>query len=141
LRRDQAMDRDPVREAIVNRIAETLHSDAALDALVTIAKASAWESTRRRAAMKIANNEGAVKRLVGARRLADIAAVTKASALRSVAAKFTKALEEAAVAGGREGDRETLEFMAAHHPDPAAREAARSELEREAGAKGGHDSA
>jgi hypothetical protein len=129
IRRDQLSDRDPVREAIVNGLAQRLQSDAALDALIAIAKASAWEATRRRAAMKIANHPGAVNRLAMGRRLADISAVVRASGLKSVAAKLGEALAGAAQAAGGRADRETLEFIAAHHPNPAARDAAAKALE------------
>ncbi len=125
LLRSEAMDRGPMREFIINRLAERLATDTeAMEALLVVARAAAWEETRRAAAMKIANSPQSVKRLVDALRTEDLLTVARASQLEAVARKFAAALAEHMDALRERGDTEALEFIARHHEDENVRRAA-----------------
>lgn len=129
LRRDAEQDRDPIREYIVESLGERLRtSDAAMEALVVVAKASGWESTRRRAAVKVANHQPSVQRLVTAGRSADLIALGKNAALHSVAANVGKALAQRLDDFASARDKAALQFVAENHPDREGKRAAREAL-------------
>lgn len=125
LLRSESMDRGPMREFIINRLAERLTGEPeALEALLVIARAAAWEETRRAAAMKVANHAQSVKRLVEQLRTDDLLAVARASQLEAVARKFATALAEYIDNLKEKQDAEALEFIARHHEDEQVRRAA-----------------
>jgi len=129
MQRESQLDRDPIRQHIVDELGERLNtSDAVLDALVVIAAASAWESTRRDAAIKVANNNIARGKLLRARRVPDIAALGAASASRAVAGRLAGALAENLPEEGHEHYHAALGFIAKHHPDLGPRQEAQRKL-------------
>jgi hypothetical protein len=129
VRREAEQDRDPIREYAVESLGERLRrSEAALEALLVVAKASAWESTRRRAAMKVANHKRSLQRLVAASRWADLVALGKGAALRSIAGNISTALAERLDDLAAAGDRAALEFVAENHPEREGKQAARRAL-------------
>jgi len=131
IQREAELDRDPIRAHIVDGLADKLStSDAALDALIVIARVSAWEDTRRDAAMKVVNNTVATGKLHRAGRIDDIVALGKASASRAVAGKLAAALSEDMPEASDPNYRAALEFLAEHHPDAPRQRQAKQELER-----------
>jgi len=127
--RSESLDRGPMREFIINRLAERLATEPpALEALLVVAKAAAWEETRRIAAMKIANHQLSVQRLAQAGRTADLIALAAASQLSAVANNFAAVLSENLDELKQRGDREALAFIAENHENQAVREAARAAL-------------
>lgn len=123
------VDRDPIRDAIVSRIAQKLAtSDLALEALLTIVKASAWEETRRNAAMKLANHALSISRLARALRTADMIAIAGASGLSAVAANIAKSMHGQFEQLKAAADKQALEFIASNHPDEGAKALARQTL-------------
>ncbi len=133
-RRDEQVDRDPVREMIVQELAgQLMLSEGALDALLAIAGASAYENTRRAAALKIANHEPSVKKLVAALRIPALQTVAHNAGLESVAQKLSARLAQHLTDTKATPSREALEFIAAHHPDQSSRDAAQRALDQSAG--------
>jgi hypothetical protein len=85
-RREAQRDACPVRSLIVNELAGAmLKSDEALDAMVAIVRASAFEDTQRSAALKIVTHPSALKRLGETRRVEDLTSVALAARLDSAA--------------------------------------------------------
>lgn len=112
------VDRDPLREYIVTQLAERINREAeALRALIIIARAAAWEETRRTAAMKIANNKRMVDRMVASgwiRPLVEVAASTNLeSARRNIARQMAARLDDFVGSG----DRLALGFLSEHLED------------------------
>ncbi len=138
LMRSESMDRGPMREFIINRLAERLHEQAALEAMMVIAQAAAFEETRRMAAMKVCNNQQAVRRLLEAGRTDELAIVAQETGLGSVAQRIAQMLGERLDELVQKGDREALQLVAEHHPDAGVKEKARQQLEAmgERGAEG-----
>jgi hypothetical protein len=127
LLRGESMDRGPMREFIINRLAERLNTDPrARDALVVIARAAAWEETRRIAAIKVANHTPSIRKLAEAGRTADLLAIAQASRLEAVARNLAQVLAEHLQQLRSKGDSEALAFIAKHHPDAEVRQAAAS---------------
>jgi hypothetical protein len=127
--RDAEQDRDPIREHIVESIGEQLRKgDAAMDALVVIAKAAAWESARRRAAMKVANHAASLGKLVAAGRWGDLVALGRGASLHSISGNISKALSERLSDIATAGEKATLEFIAEYHPDRDGKSAAQEAL-------------
>ncbi|MCD6351271.1 MAG: hypothetical protein J7M26_04030, partial [Armatimonadetes bacterium] len=136
LLRSESIDRGPMREFIVNRLAERLNmEDEAVEALVTIARAAAWEETRRIAAMKVANNDRAMRILAQALSTQDLIAVAEASELGAIASKVAGILGEHLEELQQRGDVEALNFVAEHHEDSSVKEAARQAAEAAQSAK------
>ncbi|MEI6502624.1 MAG: hypothetical protein WCP21_16565 [Armatimonadota bacterium] len=130
--REAATDRDPVRELIANEIAKHLNtSELAADALMTIAKAGAFEDARRTAALKINNNEIVMRRLARDGRGADMIVVADNSGLESVRSNIARALGPVLGAMRAQQDWASLRWAGKHHPDPKAREAIAKVLEDE----------
>lgn len=126
--RGETLDRGPMREFIINRLAERLQTEpAAMEALLVIAQAAGWEETRRIAAMKIANSQPALNRLLAELRAAELLRVAEATRLGAVAAKIAALLAQRLDELKSRGDTEALAFIAAHHPD--------AEMRSRAGAK------
>jgi len=125
LARDAEMDRDPIRQYIVDNLARKMSaSEAAMDAVVVIARASAWEETRRTAALKLANDELCVTRLAKALRSEDIAAVCEEALLGVVAENFAKAMGKHFQDYIEKKDAIGLRFIAEHHPAAQYKESA-----------------
>ncbi|NLO74305.1 MAG: hypothetical protein GX100_09405 [candidate division WS1 bacterium] len=124
------VDRDPLREYIVTQLAERLNRDPeALKTMIVIARASAWEETRRTAAMKIANNRRLVDRMVKSgwsRQLVEVAASTSLdSARRNIAGRMAVALPDYIA----QADRPALEFLAEYAPEERVQSQAQSALD------------
>jgi len=124
------VDRDPMRDYIVTHLAEKLAtSEEALEALLVVVRASAWEETRRTAALKVANNTLAVSRLARELRSADLLAVAEASTLGAVAGNMATALGQYIDELKAAGDEKGLAFIAEHHPKAATKALAKQTLE------------
>lgn len=137
LMRDARVDHDPLRELIVQGIAEKLNTaPEAAEALLVIAKASPFEDTRRLAAMKLANNELVARRLAREGRWADLIVVAKNAELESVRTKIARALGPVLGNIRAQKDWDSLRWVGAHHPDPKAREAIAQVLSEEAQEQG-----
>ncbi|MHB8995959.1 MAG: hypothetical protein ACYC63_12005 [Armatimonadota bacterium] len=133
LSREAGIDRDPLRELIVNEIAKHLNtSEAAGEALMTIAKAGAFEDARRSAALKLNNNEIVMRRLAREGRGADMIVVANNSGLESVRTNVARALGPVLGAMRAQKDWDSLRWAGKNHPDPKAREAIAKVLEEEA---------
>lgn len=129
-RRDEAIDRDPVRELIVTELGNRVATKpGAMEALITIARASGWEATRRAAAMKVANNALALKRLVADHRLEELEAIRETSRLTAVGGNIARALGEQWARDRDNPHRESLEFMVEHHSEAEWRQSAREALD------------
>lgn len=127
-RREASLDRDPMRQRMVNRIAEKLvTSDRALEALLVIVHASAFDDTRRGAALKIGNHTPSLRKLARAGRTADLIAIAEASGLQALAENAARAMTEEGSEIPRD-DTAALEFLAKYHPDESVREQAKSAL-------------
>lgn len=123
--RDAVMDRDPIRQYIVDNIAPKMpHSEAAMDAMVAIARASAWEETRRTASLKLANDPISVARLARALRTEDIVDICQTALLTQVSETFATEMGKNFQAYADARDAAALEFIAAHHPDQRFRDLA-----------------
>ena len=124
------VDRDPLREYIVTHLAERISREAeALRALIIIARASAWEETRRTAAMKIANNKRMVEKMVSSgwiRPLVEVAASTNLESARKNIAKQMAARLDDFIGGS---DRLALEFLVEHWDDAAGKARAQEALD------------
>ena len=123
--REAMMDRDPIRQYILDNIGPKMPtSEMATDAMVAIARASAWEETRRTAALKVANDPISVSRLVRGLRTDDILAVCEMALLEAVAETFAREMGRAANFKGFADakDAKALQFIAQHHPDPTFKE-------------------
>jgi len=132
LNREAGIDRDALREFIVNELAKRLNTQPeAAEALVVIAKASAFEDARRTAALKIANHELTMKRLAREGRGADMIVVADNSGLESVRTNIARALGPVLGAMRAQKDWVSLRWAGKHHPDPKAREAVAEVLRAE----------
>ena len=138
--REALMDRDPIRQYIIDNIGPKMAtSGTAMDAMVAIARASAWEETRRTAALKVANDPICVSRLVRALRTEDVVAVAEMALLGAVAETFAKEMGKVFKAYSDAKDVRALRFMAENHPDAAYKDSARQwaeALEKQVGSGG-----
>lgn len=124
--REAAMDRDPIRQYIVDNIAPRLpFSEEAMDAMVAIARASAWEETRRAAALKLANDPISVNRLAAALRTEDIVDIARTALLGKVSETYAREMGKYFQAFADRKDAAALEFIAEHHPDERFKDSAR----------------
>lgn len=127
--KEAARDRDSIRSRIVDKLAERVAtSEAALFGLATIARASAWEETRRSAALKLANNKVAMGQLLRAGRHADLVAIADASGSAGVQTRIADAMAGAMPETTAPAYRSVLELIAEHHSDAAKRAAAKKAL-------------
>jgi hypothetical protein len=123
--REAAMDRDPIRQYIVDNLAPKMPtSEAAANAMIAIARSSAWEETRRTAALKVANEPITVARLVRALRTEDIIEVCHMALLTQVAETFAREMGRNFQAFADAKDVKALQFMAEKHPDERFRDTA-----------------
>jgi hypothetical protein len=130
-RREAQRDACPVRSFIVNELAGVMvGSEEALDAMVAIVRASAFEDTRRGAALKIVTHPGALKRLGEARRADDLTAVALAARLDSAAETIAGIIGEWGDEIAAKGPRSALRLLAKHHPHPGVREKASGALKK-----------
>ena len=132
LSREAGVDRDALREFIVTELAKRLSTDPqAGEALVVIARASAFEDARRTAALKLANHDLTMQRLAREGRGADMIAVADNSGLESVRTNMARALGPVLGAMRAQKDWASLRWAGKHHPDPKAREAVAEVLRAE----------
>lgn len=123
--RESRLDRDPVRAHIVDRVGALIAtSEAAMEALIAIARASIWEETARSAAMKLASNKVVIGRLSRSGRVDDLVAVGEASASGAVRQMIARTLAEAMPAPTDPSYRTALQYVADHHPSEGHRRAA-----------------
>jgi hypothetical protein len=123
--REAAMDRDPIRQYIVDNLAPRMPtSEAAANAMIAIARSSAWEETRRTAALKVANEPITVARLVRGLRTEDIIEVCHMALLTQVAETFAREMGRNFQAFADAKDVKALQFMAEKHPDERFRDTA-----------------
>lgn len=128
-RREAQRDACPIRALILNELAPRLvRSDPALDAMVAIVKASAFEDTRRSAALKIVTHPTALKRLQSAGRVDDLVAVALAARLDSAAETVARLLAEHMSDITSSRNKPALQLLARHHPDAAIRDQAAAAL-------------
>jgi hypothetical protein len=128
-RREADRDADPVRALIVNELAgKMLKSDAAMDAMVSIVHASAFEDTRRAAALKLVTHPNALKRLAAAERTDDLVAVANAARLDSAGVTVATLLTPHVESLLASRSILALRLLAKHHPDPGLREQANAGL-------------
>lgn len=124
------LDRDALRTLVVAKLVEKMTTErGAVEALLVIAQASAFEETRREAAMKIANNRRLVAALVKAARIADLIGVARSTNLASARQNLARAMAVDLERWRTEGNRAALEFIAEEHADPGVKAAAKAALE------------
>jgi len=127
--KEAARDHDLIRSRIVDQLAErATASDAALAAMVTIARASWWEETRRSAATKLANNKIAMGKLTREGRHADLLMIGRASGSQTVRARLAEGMVNAMPEATSPEYRDALELISEEHPDQATRAAAHKAL-------------
>ena len=123
------VDRDPLRTIIVTRLTEKMLTERpAVEALIIIALASAFEETRREAAMKVANNKRLVAAMVKAARISDLVGVAAGTGLSSARQNLARAVGADLERWRAEHNRPALEFIAEHHAEQGMREAAQAFL-------------
>lgn len=123
------VDRDPLRTLIITKLTEkVLTEPEAVEALIAIAQASAWEETRREAALKLANNRRLVAQLVSQGRVEDLVAIAESTKLQSARQNLAAAMGQQLGQYVAAGNRRALEFLAENHPGEAVREAAKAAL-------------
>jgi len=124
--RDSAVDRDPIRQFIVDNVAPKMStSEAAMNAMVAIARSSAWEETRRTAALKISNDSICVARLARELRTEDIRELCRMALLGKVAETFAREMGRYFQALTDKKDVDALRFIAQHHADDRFKDSAR----------------
>ncbi|NLO06356.1 MAG: hypothetical protein GX131_11080 [candidate division WS1 bacterium] len=129
--REAQLDRDPVRQHIVDRLGELLNtSEDAMEAVIAIARTSVFEETARSAGMKLGNNKIVMGRISRAGRVADMVAVGDASGSQAVKTIIARSLASAMPESSDPSYRAALEYVADHHPQEAVQRAARKALGR-----------
>lgn len=124
--RESVVDRDPIRQYIVDNIAPKMAtSEQAMNAMVAIARASAWEETRRTAALKVANDTICVARLARDLRTDDIQEVSRMALLEKVAETFAREMGRHFQGFTDKKDAAAMKFIAEHHPDDRFKDSAR----------------
>jgi len=124
-RREAERDADPIRNLVVNELAKImLTSEGALDALLAVVKASAWEETRRSAALKVVNAPLALRRLADEDRADDLIAVGISSRLASAGERIAQFLAPQVDALIAAGSNDGLTLLARYHSDAGVREKA-----------------
>jgi len=128
-RQEARLDRDPVRQHIIERLAELLNtSEPAMEAMIAIARTSVWEDTARAAAMKLGNNKMVMGRISRASRFEDMMAVGEASASEAVRQIIARTLAEAMPEASDPSYRAALRYVSEHHPSESHRRAAERAL-------------
>ncbi len=129
--REAQLDRDPVRQHIVDLLADLLNTNEdAMEAMIAIARSSAFEETARSAAMKLGNNKIVMGRISRAGRVLDMIAVGEASGSQAVHTIIAKSLADAMPDSSHPSYRAALEHVAEHHPRENVRKAADRALGR-----------
>lgn len=129
--RESRLDRDPVRQHIVDRLAGLMATnEGAMEAMIAIARASVWEDTARAAAMKLANNKVVIGRLSRSGRVDDLIGVGEGAASEAVRHMIARTLAEALPEPSHPSYRTALEYIAEHHPSEGHRRAALRALGR-----------
>lgn len=130
-RREAQLDRDPVRKHIVDSLGELINtSEAAMEAMIAIARTSVFEETARSAAMKLGNSRVVMGRISRAGRVADMIAVGDASGSQAVHTMIARTLAESMPESSHPSYRAALEHVAEHHPQETTRRAALRALGR-----------
>ncbi len=127
-RREAQLDRGPIRSYIVDQLSQHLTEPEAREVVLIIAKASAWEETRREAALKLINHQPSIQQLVAEDRHADLVAIANATGLQTVAANIASLLSEKLTELRAASDQDALDFIAENHPDADTKQAARQAL-------------
>ena len=122
------IDRDPVRELIVERLASCLPEQRAGEALLVVAKGCPFDQTRRQAAIKLVNHKQWIRQLVAAKRTTDLIAVSESARLKAVLANAARLLGEQVAELQQAGDHAALRFIAEHHPNGEIRQQAHDAL-------------
>lgn len=127
--REAELDRDPMRTYIVDRLGELLNtSEEAMEAMLAIARTSAFEETARMAAMKLGSSKIVMGRISRAGRVVDMLAVAEAAGSQAVETMIARTLAESMPESSDPSYRPALQFVAEHHPQEATRQAARQAL-------------
>ncbi len=128
-RQEARLDRDPVRQHIIERLGALLNtSEAAMEAMIAIARTSVWEETARAAAMKLGNNKIVMGRISRTGRFVDMMAVGDASASEAVRQIIARTLAQAMPPASDPSYRAALQYVAEHHPSESHRRAAERAL-------------
>ncbi len=122
------VDRDPVRDLIVDQLTARLPEAGAGEALLIIARACPFDQTRRQAATKLANHKRWVSQLAAENRAADLIAISESAKLEAVAENMARLLGEQIAQLRQAGDQAALSFIAQHHPNDDMRQAAHQAL-------------
>ena len=122
------MDRDPIRDLIVDQLAQRLPEAEAGEALLVIAKGCPFDPTRRKAAMKLANHKQWIKQLASENRVVDLIAISESTNLNAVAESIARLLDERIEQLQQTDDQRALRFIAEHHPTREMRQAAQEAL-------------
>jgi hypothetical protein len=124
-RREALRDADPIRNLVVNELARImLTAEGALDALLAVVKASAWEETRRSAALKVVNTPLALRRLADEDRADDLIAVGVSSRLASAGERIAEFLTPHVDALIEARSADGLALLSRYHSDADVRERA-----------------
>lgn len=130
-RREAQLDRDPVRQHIVDSLEDLLNTNEdAMDAMIAIARSSFFEETARSAAMKLGNNKVVMGRISRAGRIMDMIEVGNASGSQAVHTIISKNLTDAMPDSSHPSYRAALEHVAEYHPEEKVRRAAEKALGR-----------
>lgn len=130
-RKEAELDRDPVRQHIVDSLADLMNTNEdAMDAVIAIARSSFFEETARSAAMKLGNSKIVMGRISRAGRITDMIAVGDASNSQAVHTIIAKNLAESMPDSSHPSYRVALEHVAEHHPEEKTRRAADRALGR-----------
>jgi len=128
-RREAERDTDPVRELCINELATALsRSPEAVEALLIVARGAAFEESRRRAAMKLANHQRSLDALGAALRSEELILIAEASRLSPIAAKCAEALNRHLDELAAKGDTAALQFVKEKHSEPRIRALAAARL-------------
>ena len=129
LQRELQEDRDGIRDFIVTSLGdELLVSADAVNAMVLISCCAVWEDTRRMAALRVANSQPTVRKLVAAGRANELVQISHASDMEAVAHNIAAALTDLVPQFIEDKNAVALKFIAENHPDGEVRNSARAAL-------------
>jgi len=121
-RREAERDACPIRALIVNELGTAMvGSPEAMEALLAIVRASAWEDTRRSAALKLLTHEPVLKKLDAADRIDDMVTIANSCALESACEKIAAVLGPRADSLVANRKRQALRLISRYHSDPDVR--------------------
>ena len=128
-RREAERDTDPIRELCINELGTALaRSPEALEGLLIVARGAAFEESRRRAAMKLANHQRSIDALGAALRTEELILIADASRLSPVAAKCAEAMNQHLDELVAKGDTAALQFVKEKHAEARIRALAAAKL-------------